>query len=301
VAARLTIHFSELPTREYVLENGGTYVLGRSPDCDLRLEDSRVSRRHARLADSVDGWKLTHLGSKNGLGVDGVPCEESVLADGAWIDFGGLPARFEHLSEAARQRLADRDLGRWRSSLRLQARLDPAEGLEVLLRRLLDSVLELSGAERGLVLLRRRDGELDLATAAGLEVEDLRGPAFSASVGAVERTLECARPVTLADTREDSRLGRRTSVLQGGIRALVCLPLTALGEVLGVVYADSREPGSGFTELDVEILSALAGHAALAIALVRVEEEVQALRNELPSGVWRRLSGPPEPPAEGRR
>lgn len=284
MAARLTIHFSELPTRECVLESGGSYVLGRSPDCDLRLEDSRVSRRHARLADSVDGWKLTHLGSKNGLGVDGVPCEEAVLADGAWIDFGGLPARFEHLSDAARQRLADRDLGRWRTSLRLQARLDPAEGLEVLLRRLLDSVLELSGAERGLVLLRRHDGELDLAAATGLEVKDLRGPAFSASVGAVERTLERARPVTLADTREDSRLGRRASVLQGGIRALVCLPLTALGEVLGVVYADSREPGSGFTELDVEILSALAGHAALAIALVRVEDEVRALRDELPSG-----------------
>ena len=46
---------------------------------------------------------------------------------------------------------------------------------------------------------------------------------------------------------------------------------------LGALYADSRAPGSAFTELDVEILEALASQAALAIAAARLDEEVERL------------------------
>ena len=46
---------------------------------------------------------------------------------------------------------------------------------------------------------------------------------------------------------------------------------------LGALYADSSAPGSAFTELDVEILEALASQAALAIAAARLDEEVERL------------------------
>jgi hypothetical protein len=74
----------------------------------------------------------------------------------------------------------------------------------------------------------------------------------------------------------------RDSIARGGIRALVCVPVAALGLPLGAIYADSRTPGSAFTELDVEILEALAAQAALAIAAVRLDEDVRRLLAELP-------------------
>jgi hypothetical protein len=49
----------------------GGGVIGRSRDCDIVLEDTGVSRRHAELRPGADGWAVTDLGSTNGVRVNG--------------------------------------------------------------------------------------------------------------------------------------------------------------------------------------------------------------------------------------
>jgi predicted component of type VI protein secretion system len=46
-------------------------VIGRSRECDIVLEDTGVSRRHAELRCDPDGWTVTDLGSTNGVRVNG--------------------------------------------------------------------------------------------------------------------------------------------------------------------------------------------------------------------------------------
>jgi hypothetical protein len=46
-------------------------VVGRSRDCDIVLEDTGVSRRHAELRPGAGGWTVTDLGSTNGVRVNG--------------------------------------------------------------------------------------------------------------------------------------------------------------------------------------------------------------------------------------
>ena len=46
-------------------------VIGRSRDCDIVLEDTGVSRRHAELRHGPGGWTVTDLGSTNGVRVNG--------------------------------------------------------------------------------------------------------------------------------------------------------------------------------------------------------------------------------------
>jgi pSer/pThr/pTyr-binding forkhead associated (FHA) protein len=55
--------------RERRLDDGA--VIGRAPDCDLRLEDPLVSRRHARVLGSEIGTGIEDLDSSNGLYVNG--------------------------------------------------------------------------------------------------------------------------------------------------------------------------------------------------------------------------------------
>ncbi len=65
------------------------WVIGKGPEADLRLADSGVSRRHAKVIRVQDGRvSLVDLGSTNGTFVDGERIEVAVLEHGARIGLG---------------------------------------------------------------------------------------------------------------------------------------------------------------------------------------------------------------------
>lgn len=64
-------------------------VLGRGPDCQLRIDDSALSRRHCRVFRGEDGHYVEDLGSTNGTRVDGQALSAPRrLDDGARIQMG---------------------------------------------------------------------------------------------------------------------------------------------------------------------------------------------------------------------
>lgn len=278
--ARLTICFTTAPAREILLAEDGETIVGRGPECGVRVDDDRVSRRHAALTPGPCGWTVSDLGSKNGTLIDGVPAGPGRPAAQCWISFGGLITRFEVVREPAVALLEER---RQRLTTALDGRrqLDPASGLQSLLARVVASMQSLTNAERGFVLLTAEDGGLEMAARSGITWADLRAAEFGGSTGAVERALVGGRPVVSSDAWADAELGVRPSVVTGGIRALVCVPIQALDRQIGVLYADSRKPGAVFTELDLEILDALAAQAGLAIAASRLNGELRGLAERI--------------------
>ena len=66
-----------------------TVVIGRSRECGLVIDDSKVSREHCRLERRPDGgWRIVDLGSRNGLIFQGQPVAEHTLRDGDRIWLG---------------------------------------------------------------------------------------------------------------------------------------------------------------------------------------------------------------------
>jgi pSer/pThr/pTyr-binding forkhead associated (FHA) protein len=298
--ARLTVHFPLRPTRTFLVQGDGSTVIGRDPGCDIVLDDDRVSRRHARLVGADGAWRLSDLGSTNGTLVSGRPAEDITIEQDAWLSFGGLLARFERSSAEREGAESRRREERHRTSISLQSELTPSLGLQRLLERVLGSVLQLSDTQRGFLLLRTGTGHLEVAARAHLDEVDLESEAFAGSVGAIERAIATAQPVAVSDTLADPFLKGRESVLAGGMRALVCLPLLSAGGLVGVIYADSREPGASFGELDVEILTSLAAHAAMAIIVARTDRELRAMAARLPAGSWTRIVAHHEARAQER-
>jgi GAF domain-containing protein len=64
----------------------------------------------------------------------------------------------------------------------------------------------------------------------------------------------------------------RQSIVAGGLRALVAVPILQQDRLLGAVYADSNAPGKVFTELDHEILAAFVEQAGLILAARGLDE-----------------------------
>jgi pSer/pThr/pTyr-binding forkhead associated (FHA) protein len=79
--------------RRHVFEQQA--VVGRDPDCDVSLASRSVSRRHALLEKTTDGWSLRDLGSANGTFLGEARVKEVPLSTGAALRFGEVEALFE--------------------------------------------------------------------------------------------------------------------------------------------------------------------------------------------------------------
>ena len=69
-------------------------LIGRDAGADLVLPDTSVSRQHAKIIRTVDGFQIQDLGSTNGTFVDGAPIEISTLRAGATIRLGSFLFKF---------------------------------------------------------------------------------------------------------------------------------------------------------------------------------------------------------------
>jgi predicted component of type VI protein secretion system len=87
--------------KSFELEAGA--LVGRDPDCAVRLRDPSVSRKHARLEHGERGWSIVDTQSRNGIHVDGKRVATVELADGAEVSLGEVLVRFrEQAAQVAR-------------------------------------------------------------------------------------------------------------------------------------------------------------------------------------------------------
>jgi len=69
-------------------------VLGRGNDCDIRINDHSVSRRHARIQPGIDGYYAVDLQSTNGTFINNVGVSIRKLNDGDYLRVGNCIYRF---------------------------------------------------------------------------------------------------------------------------------------------------------------------------------------------------------------
>jgi hypothetical protein len=84
----------EVEGRKYPLEGQGPWIVGRSEKNDIVISDPNVSRRHARLSRSGDGFVVEDLDSTNGTMLEGAPIKRERIDDGDELTFGQTAARF---------------------------------------------------------------------------------------------------------------------------------------------------------------------------------------------------------------
>jgi hypothetical protein len=278
--ARLTVHPPERASQFFVVPEEASRVLGRDPACDIVLDDPRVSKRHASLLWADEGWTLEDLDSKNGTLINGRPAG-GYVRHGDWISLGGVNAEFARLSSAELVAI-ERDGNRRRETSIIRRReCTPEQGAAVLLRRLLRSSIELTGTERGFVLLLDRFGRLQAEVASGFRAEAEAAAIFDGSRSVLERVRETGKTVVITDAQADARLSGQPSIGLAGLRGLASVPLRMNGSLRGFLYVDGRRPGTTISQLDVEILEGLAEQAAIVLASVEIDRQIRDLLDPL--------------------
>ncbi|HWN41008.1 MAG TPA: GAF domain-containing protein, partial [Thermoanaerobaculia bacterium] len=115
--------------------------------------------------------------------------------------------------------------------LELGKRVLAESDLDRMLTAAIDGVIELCGAERGMILLFEENGaEVVVETARNLDREDIERPEFEVSRTILEKVRATGEPFWHPNVLEDPTLGHRASVLRLLILSVICQPIRHGGQ-----------------------------------------------------------------------
>lgn len=144
--------------------------------------------------------------------------------------------------------------------------------LKDVLNTVMDEIVKATGAERGFLMLKQDDGEISFRAARGMDQQTIEDPEFEISRTVVDEVAESGEAVLTSDAVHDPRFTGRQSVMNLNLRSILCAPLQLKDKVIGVVYADNRIKAGLFGDEDLELFSAIASSAAVAIENARLYE-----------------------------
>jgi sigma-B regulation protein RsbU (phosphoserine phosphatase) len=181
--------------------------------------------------------------------------------------------------------------------VRLAQQFTSSLDLDEVLNRVMDEVIVALRAERGFVMLREGDASLSFKVARGMDQRTIEEPGFQVSRGVIERVAAEGQAVLSSDAQHDDRFSMRQSIVSLGLRSILAAPLIVRDRVIGVIYVDSRLQAGIFTPAELELLTAIASSAAIAVENARLyqaavergrlERELQMAR-ELQAGLMTR-------------
>jgi serine phosphatase RsbU (regulator of sigma subunit) len=299
-------------------------VIGRADDSTIQVTDLMITRHHCRLRRTPEGYTIEDLGSRNGTFVNEKAAQGAVLlkdgdlirvhtsifryfadvvvdreqpssttvtmldaspssvSDSISIEGAGVDGHAARASDSAEA--LDRAHRRLQIVVEVGNAVRAHAKLDNLLREVMDSFFRVfPQMDRGFVMIRH-PGSSTMEVRLALQ----RGRATAQTI-AVSRHIigeACRKRVGIlsADAMEDSRFSEAGSVVSNRIRSMMCAPLTAADEILGVIHVDTFHEDRRFTHEDLELFTAVANQIALAISYTRIKENLrdrQRMEHEL--------------------
>ncbi|MCI0395397.1 MAG: GAF domain-containing protein [Chloroflexi bacterium] len=154
----------------------------------------------------------------------------------------------------------------------INSSLDKSE----VLNTVMDTIIQLTGAERGfLMLFDEETGELGVEVARNINRETIEESSFEISRSIVRSVAETGVPVVTTNAQADPRFASQESIISYNLRSILCVPLKIRDDIIGVIYADNRIVSGIFVDTDRDLLTAFANQAAVAIDNARLFRQIR--------------------------
>jgi Nif-specific regulatory protein len=283
--------------------------IGRDPSNSIRLDDRSVSPNHCHITLDSERFLLTDLESDSGTFVNGIPVKQRVLAPGDQIAVGNSLFLFEldslpvsasspveldenPLDGGQRQQLRPDELlylnpeslaalpqserlARALSALlKISTAIGSIRDVESLQWQLLGMIFDVIPAERGAILLvDSNGGEISSPVA----WDRVCGPDHPVHVSRSLTRRVIEEGVSVLENESPAPHAERSKAAH----SILCVPLIASGQTLGVIYLHSYSHATSFTRDDLQLLAAVAGLAAIAIENARQFERLGTENRQL--------------------
>jgi Nif-specific regulatory protein len=264
-------------------------VIGRDTSVSLCIADASVSRRHSKIEKQEEEFVINDLESLNGTFINDVPVKSRRLQHGDRLRIGEAQFLFllhdgDQLTTSSHVMLDDENV---QSGSTIQLRLDDAlylmardlsalmkvattinaiHGLTELQKTLLELLFEVVPAQHGAILLSDGNGEFDalfgLDRDRGTDKTIKVSRTIARQVMRERAALLASNPATDPDLASESMMIVNPS-------AVLCVPLMMRDRPLGVIYLDTKGPEARIDQNHLELVTAIAGIAAVAIENAR--------------------------------
>ena len=290
-------------------------LIGQEPDCDLSVSDPLASRRHCEITRNKGRFEVRDLGSTNGTFVNGKPVKRQRLkhgdvlavgtshfvfleagqpagADAVIMDEGAPISRSSYslphedvvdLQEKAWSLSADpeeRKTQALEALLQISRLVASVRSLNRLKTQLLGLILEMIPAERGVLMLLNGTEDFTTGYARSKSILEESVPV---SRTIIDKVLE-ERTAILSNHILQSEFQKSKSLYSAGVESVLCVPLVAGKEILGLIYLETSKQ-EGFDEDDLHLLATVSGISAVAFENSRhfewLKEETERLRADL--------------------
>ena len=286
--SQLALRVNHRGQSEQHLLRDGRSVVGRATSCDIVLDDHSVSREHAALVVSNGRVHVVDLGSRNGTFFDGEAVQQVDLTPGDSVTFGGVVGVVEYVDQSVilektkTIRLndlfpaAERPVIDAPRLIRLLAEIARTLVGTLTLPEILKRVFELLFVHiraEGVCLLMvdRATGQLSPLLVQRSDGRPIKRPVISKTV--IDTAVNERVGVVTLDALMDTRFDEALSIHSAEVRSLMCAPLFAADELIGALYVDNTLAAQ-FSEADLELFTALANYAAVAISQATLEDQL---------------------------
>lgn len=273
--------------------------VGRSGDNDVVIDDPQIPETALHL--QREGDRLAVIGLDGPFLHNGKRKARALLEAGDVVELGGAA-----LSLAEPERSAEAEAGRDAVVVldRLHAFSRKVLGdhpIEEVLEDLMDTAIELTGADKGfLILLEGESFRVEVArNGDGTTIVDAAG---RISDTIVQRVVDERKPLIISDALRDERWKGAASVVNLKLCSVMCAPLLEKGDLFGLLYLGNDRVASLFEERDLEILHIFASQASLLLQNARILASLrldnQELRKQLEGSRFGGILGSCEPMRE---
>ena len=278
----------------------GPVLIGRQTGANLRIRNAAVSRRHAIIERDGDKYIIADLDSRNGTFVNDMPVTRCELHHGDRVQIGESQffflieetddvsqtgeIRFDEApllgAPAVRMTYSDalfvmaRDLS---ALLKISTTINAIRGLDKLQKALLELLFEVVPARHGAILLTSSHADSDDEFSSIMALDQMGGAGQTVNVSRtiVRRVLSDGAAILINEVDSNGNL-KTESLIAARSRSVLCVPLIMLERKLGAIYLDSDDPQARFDENHLQLVTAVAAIAAVAIENARNFESLES-------------------------
>ncbi|MGD8859433.1 MAG: sigma 54-interacting transcriptional regulator [Myxococcales bacterium] len=260
--------------------------IGSSGGNDICIEADSLSDYHAQVIFDGRDFNLSEVDTRGRIMINGKKKRRGKLIHNDRISLGEVELQFSLYDATAVESEGDgtSEISGLRKLHEFSQRLMELKSVSELLEALMDSVIEVTNADKGFLVLIESGGPR-VAVARNLNQQNLPDGVRHLSDSILQRVMSTKKPLIVSDALHDESFKSSESVMNLKLCSVMCAPLMAQGELLGILYVGNDNVVNLFEESSLDVLTVFAGQASLilqnALLLDSLKTDFDALKQQL--------------------